>query len=65
VDFQESFAPVINDVKFRIVLIMVLIWNLKEKVVDIKAAVLHGNLKETIYMKIPKEMLENLFTVRL
>jgi hypothetical protein len=38
VDFQESFAPVINDVTFRILLIMMLTWNLKGKIVDIETA---------------------------
>jgi Reverse transcriptase (RNA-dependent DNA polymerase) len=47
---------VINDVTFRILLVMMLTWNLKAKVVDIETAFLHGNLKETIYMKIPKGM---------
>jgi hypothetical protein len=59
VDFQESFAPVINDVIFRILLIMMLTWNLKGKIVDIKTAFLQGNLKETIYMEIPKGMEAN------
>jgi hypothetical protein len=59
VDFQESFAPVINDVTFRILLIMMLTWNLKGKIVDIETAFLHGNLKETIYMEIPKGMEAN------
>jgi hypothetical protein len=35
---------------------MLLTWNLKGKIVDIEAAFLHGNLKETIYMEIPKGM---------
>jgi Reverse transcriptase (RNA-dependent DNA polymerase) len=56
VDFQESFAPVINDVTFQILLVMMLTWNLKAKVVDIETAFLHCNLKETIYMEIPKGM---------
>jgi hypothetical protein len=42
VDFQESFAPVINDVTIRILLIMMLTW--------------HGNRKATIYMNIQKEL---------
>jgi hypothetical protein len=54
VDFQESFAPVINDVTFRI-----LTWNSKGKIGDIEIAFLHGNLKETIYMEIPKGMEAN------
>jgi hypothetical protein len=58
VDFQESFTPVINDITFCILLIMMLTWNLKGKIVDIKTAFLHGNLKEIIYMEmeIPKGM---------
>jgi hypothetical protein len=32
---------------------------LKEKIVDIKTAFLHGNLKETIYIEIPKGMEAN------
>jgi Reverse transcriptase (RNA-dependent DNA polymerase) len=54
VNFQVSFAPVINDVTFPILLVMILTWNLKAKVVDIETAFLHGDLKETIYMEIPK-----------
>jgi Reverse transcriptase (RNA-dependent DNA polymerase) len=56
VDFQESFAPVINDVTFQILLVMMLNWNLKAKVVGIETAFLHGDLKETIYMEIPEGM---------
>jgi hypothetical protein len=59
VDFQESFAPMINDVTFRILLIMMLTWNLKAKIVDIKTAFSQGNLKETIYIDIPKGMEAN------
>jgi hypothetical protein len=36
-----------------------LTWNLKGKIVDIETAFLHGNLKETIYMEIPKGMEAN------
>jgi hypothetical protein len=36
-----------------------LTWNLKGKIVDIKTAFLQGNLKETIYMEIPKGMEAN------
>jgi hypothetical protein len=54
VNFQESFAPVIKDVT-----LMMLTWNLKGKIVDIKTAFLCGNLKEIIYMEIPKGMEAN------
>jgi hypothetical protein len=36
-----------------------LTWNLKGKIVDIETALLHGNLKETICMEIPKRMEAN------
>jgi hypothetical protein len=36
-----------------------LTWNLKGKIFDIETAFLHGNIKETIYMEIPKGMEAN------
>jgi hypothetical protein len=35
IDFIESFAPVLNDVSFRIILIAKLLWNMTCSVVDI------------------------------
>jgi Reverse transcriptase (RNA-dependent DNA polymerase) len=58
-DFQESYAPVINDVTFRILLVTLLTWNLSGKVIDIKTAFLHGNLKERLFMEISKGMDSN------
>jgi hypothetical protein len=43
VDFQENCAPMINDVTFRILLIMMLNWNSEGKIVDIETAFLHGS----------------------
>jgi hypothetical protein len=37
-DFNDIFAPVVNDVKFQILLIAMLVWNLKAKIVDVEAA---------------------------
>jgi Reverse transcriptase (RNA-dependent DNA polymerase) len=54
VDFQESYEPVINDMTFRILLVTLLTWNLIGKVINIETAFLHGELKETIFMEIPK-----------
>jgi Reverse transcriptase (RNA-dependent DNA polymerase) len=56
IDFNESFAHVINDVSFRIMLVAKLIWNLKDCIVDVETAFLHGELEEEIYMNIPKGM---------
>jgi hypothetical protein len=54
IDFCESFAPVLNDVSFRIMLIAKLVWDMTCSVVDIKTAFLHGGLDEEIYMEVPK-----------
>jgi hypothetical protein len=56
IDFNESFAPMINDVSFRIMLIAKLIWNLEASFVDVETAFLHGELQEEIYMNIPECM---------
>jgi Reverse transcriptase (RNA-dependent DNA polymerase) len=53
IDFQESFAPVMNDVTLRMLLIITFVWNLKGKIVDIEPAFLHGECKEKIYMHLP------------
>jgi hypothetical protein len=52
--FIESFAPVLNDVSFRIMLIKKLVWDMTCSVVDIETAFLHGDLDEEIYMEVPK-----------
>jgi hypothetical protein len=54
IDFSESFAPVLNDVSFRIMLIAKLVWDMTSTVVDIETAFLHGDLDEEIYMEVPK-----------
>ena len=55
-DFNDSFAPVVNDVTFRILLVAMLVWNLKAKIIDVETAFLHGDLKEEIFMEIPQGM---------
>jgi hypothetical protein len=45
-----SFVPDMNDVKLQILFIIMLVWNLKVKLVNIETAFLYGNLKEKIYM---------------
>jgi hypothetical protein len=54
--WNESFAPVINDVSFRIILIARLIWNLEASIVNAETLFLHGELQEEIYMNIPEGM---------
>jgi Reverse transcriptase (RNA-dependent DNA polymerase) len=38
VDFNESFAPVINDVSFRDMLIIKLTWGLQATIIDVETA---------------------------
>jgi hypothetical protein len=54
-DFNYGFAPVVNDVTFRILLVAMFCRNLKVKIVDFEITFLHGDLKEEI-MKIPEGM---------
>jgi hypothetical protein len=56
VNFNESFAPVVNDVSFRIILTAKLLCDLQASIVDVETAFLHGNLQEEIYMNVPKGM---------
>jgi hypothetical protein len=53
VDFTESFAPVLNDVIFRLMLISKLVWDMTSIVIDIETAFLHGNLDKEIYFDVP------------
>jgi hypothetical protein len=49
IDFSEIFAPVLNDLSFRIMVIVKLVWNMTCFVVDIETAFLNGDLDEEIY----------------
>jgi hypothetical protein len=54
VNFKESFAPVVNDVSFRIILSAKLLWDLQASILDVETAFQHGDLQEEIYMNVPK-----------
>jgi hypothetical protein len=56
IDFNKSFAPVLCDISFRIMLISKLIWGKTCTVIDIETAFLHVNLDEEIYMEVPKAL---------
>jgi hypothetical protein len=46
IDFNESFAPVMNNFSFQIMLIPKLIWNLEVSIVDVETAFLHVEFQE-------------------
>jgi hypothetical protein len=58
-DFSESFAPVLIDVSFRIMLFAKLVWDMTCSVVDIETAFLHGYFEKEIYMEVPKVLTTN------
>ena len=54
VDSNANYSPVINDITFCILLVLILINNWYAEVIDIQTAFLCGKLEEEIYMKIPE-----------
>jgi hypothetical protein len=58
VDFTDSYAPVITDVSWRILIVAILAWELDAKIIDVETAFLLGDLEEEIYMQC-KEVHDN------
>ena len=56
VDFTESYAPVINDITWRILIIIKMIFGYSAKIVDVETAFLYGDLDEEIFMDCPPGM---------
>ena len=54
VDFEEIFSPVVKMSSIRVVLGLATSLNLDVKQLDVKAAFLHGDLIEEIYMEQPE-----------
>ena len=54
VDFLDNYAPVINDVTWRILMVIMLRENLDGIIIDVETAFLHGDLEEDIYMECPE-----------
>ena len=55
-DFSENYSPVLNDITFHILLLMILHFGYLAKIVDIETAFLYGDLEEKIYMECPQGM---------
>jgi len=53
VDFSDNYAPVGNDITFRVIMVLQLIYNLHVVLLDVETAFLYGKLEEEIYMEIP------------
>jgi histone deacetylase 1/2 len=53
VDFTDNYSPVVNDVTFRLLLVIWLYYHYTAKIVDVETAFLYGKLEEDIYMECP------------
>ena len=53
VDFSDNYAPVGNDVTFRVIMILRLMFGFNVVLLDVETAFLYGKLEEEIYMEIP------------
>ena len=58
IDFSENYLLVVNNVTFRIMLLMVLHFGYLAKIVDVETAFLYGDLKEEIYMECLQGMMD-------
>ena len=58
IDYTDNFAPVANDVSFRIALARMMVEKLDSLVMDVETAFLYGDIKEEIFMKSPVGMEE-------
>jgi hypothetical protein len=63
-DFQENFAPVINDTTFHLVLALKALMNLKAGQFDIETAFLYGDLEEEIWMQLPEGYSEYVYETK-
>ena len=53
VDFTKNFLPVVDDITFRLMLVISIVMKYQIVVLDVEAAFLHGDLVEEIYMVLP------------
>ena len=56
VDVSKNYSPVVNNITFCILLLMVLHFGYLDKIVNIETAFLSGDLEEEIYMECPQGM---------
>jgi len=55
-DFNQVFSPVANDITFRIVITVMIVYQLRSLIFDVETAFLAGDLEELIYMDCPEGM---------
>ena len=55
-DFADTFAPVVNDVTFRVVLARMMMEDLNSMLMDVETAFLYGEIEEEMWMEMPVGM---------
>jgi len=56
IDFNQTFAPVVNNVSFRIILITKLCCDLQASIFGVETTFLHNDLREEMYMNVREGM---------
>ena len=54
VDYTDNYSPVIQDLTFRLLCVLIITFDWVAEIVDIETAFLYGDLEETIFMKVPQ-----------
>jgi Reverse transcriptase (RNA-dependent DNA polymerase) len=54
IDFSGNYSPVVNDVSFMMILLLISKFGLKAWSLDIETSFLNGSLEEDIFMKLPQ-----------
>jgi len=60
VDFTKNYAPLVNDVTMRILIIAMIVWALDALVIDVETSSISVNLEKEIYMDLPEGMEETM-----
>ena len=55
VDYFDTYTPVVSWTAVRLMFTLSIILGLKTKQVDYANAFVHANLKETVYVELPKD----------
>ena len=50
IDFTANYAPVVNDITFRILLILKMLMEWDAELIDIETAFLHGDMEHLIHV---------------
>ena len=64
IDYNEISSPVVNHMSIQMLLAIVAQFDLKLEQMDVKAAFLHGELEEKIYMKQPEITFKKVIKIR-